>query len=146
MDYPAEMQRAAGDTREERRQKTRARVEWLNSRQPAYPSTERIVEVPVDRVVEVEKVVYRDREVPPEALARMEAAKAAIDKREPVAASVPAELVQHVNEGETVPQAKQRFLRLYSDLGNKVQMGIASKAESRLHESLHAQMNWIVSD
>lgn len=152
MDYPAEMQRAAGDTREERRQKTLDRVAWLNSRQPAYPSTERIVEVekrvevPVDRVVEVEKVVYRDRPVPPEALARMEAAKAAIDKREPVAASVPAELVHHVKEGETVPQAKQRFLRLYSDLGNKVQMGIASKAESRLHESLHAQMNWIVSD
>ena len=152
MDYPAEMRRAAGDTREVRRKKTLDRVAWLNSRQPAYPVQERIVEVekrvevPVDRIVEVEKVVYRDREVSPEALARMEAAKAAIDKREPVVASVPAELAEHVKEGETVPQAKQRFLRLYSELGNKVQMGIATKAESRLHENLHAKMNWIVSD
>ena len=153
MDYPAEMQRAAGDTREERNKKRLARVEWLNSRQPAYPVKERVVEiekrveVPVDRVVEVEKVVYRDREVSPDALARMEAAKAKIDAREPVAAPVPAELVAHVNEGETIPQAKQRFLKLYIELGHKVmQKGMATDADRRLHESLHAKMSWIVSD
>ena len=62
-----------------------------------------------------------------------------IDKREPVAASVPAELVQHVNEGETVPPSETTLPAPTATFGNKVQMGIASKAESRLHESLHAQ-------
>ena len=158
MGWPEDMDHRGATSPEDRAARREMRKAEVRARMAAaapagrvkHKEVERVVEtvreVPVDRVVEVEKVVYRDRPVPPEALARMEAAKAAIDNREPVAASVPAELVQHVNEGETVPEVKQRFLRLYSDLGNKVQMGIASKAESRLHESLHAQMNWIVSD
>jgi len=136
MDYPAEMQRAAGDTREERREKRPARVEWLN----------RKITQPV-RVETVEKIVYVDREGPERIVERLVEAKAKIDAREPAAAPVPAELAAHVNEGETIPQAKQRFLQLYRDLGNKIHMpGLATDADRRLHESLHAQMNWIVRD
>ena len=136
MDYPAETLRGDDDTREKRTEKRLARVEWLN----------RKITQPV-RVETVEKIVYVDREGPERIVERLVEAKAKIDAREPAAAPVPAELAAHVNEGETIPQAKQRFLQLYRDLGNKIHMpGLATDADRRLHESLHAQMNWIVRD
>lgn len=107
---------------------------------------EKRVEVPVDRIVE--KIVFRD---PPEQSTLrkvgegLEGVQAKLEARVKPDA-VPVELQEHVQEGETVSEAKSRFLKLYSDLGNKVQMGIAKDFERRLHESLHAKMNWITGD
>lgn len=109
---------------------------------PAFKSTPRIVE----RIVE--KIVFRD---PPEQSTLrkvgegLEGVQAKLEARVRPDA-VPVELQEHVHEGETVSEAKSRFLKLYSDLGNKVQMGIAKDFERRLHESLHAKMNWITGD
>lgn len=96
----------------------------------------------------VEKIVFRDP--PVESTLRkadvgLEAAQAKLSGRDKPDA-VPAELQEHVQEGETVAEVKSRFLKLYSDLGNKVQMSIAKDFERRLHESLHAKMNWITGD
>jgi len=100
----------------------------------------------VDRIVE--KIVFRDP--PVESTLRkvgegLEGVQAKLEARVKPDA-VPVELQEHVQEGETVSEAKSRFLKLYSDLGNKVQMGIAKDFERRLHESLHAKMNWITGD
>lgn len=97
MEYPAEMQRAAGDTREERRRKTRARVAWLNGRQPAYPVRE--------------KIVYVDREGPERIVERLVEAKAKIDQREPVVASqkLHPDLLDEKQQAETDEEANARF-------------------------------------
>ena len=100
------------------------------------------------RIEYVDRVVIKEVSAPavsPETVEMMEAARAKIN--EATAAAVPSELAEHVKKGETVPQVKQRFLELYRDLGNKIHMqGLATDADRRLHESLHAKMSWIVSD
>ena len=108
MDYPAEMQRAAGDTREARREKRAARVEWLNSRQPAYP-------------VRVE-TVYVDREGPERIVERLVEAKAKIDAREttPAPDTVPAYLEKYrgLNEEGKRQTDEQLRTQLKIDLSN----------------------------
>ena len=137
MGFSPEIDAMPRDTREQRRAWRDAKVRWYGSQKHEMPA----------RVETVEKIVYVDREGPERIVERLVEAKAKIDAREPAAAPVPAELAAHVNEGETIPQAKQRFLQLYRDLGNKIHMpGLATDADRRLHESLHAQMNWIVRD
>lgn len=114
--------------------------------EPQIVEVEVPVEVPVERIVE--KIVYRD---PPaestlrKAEAGLEAAQAKLAARDKTDV-VPDELQEHVKEGETVAEAKVRFLVLYRDLGNKIMMGRAEKHEIRLHESLSAKMNWITGD
>ena len=145
---PKELEYTVGEPQEERRRKRNERVKLygLTSQAPRVQVVTERVEVPVDRIVE--KIVYRD---PPaestlrKAEAGLEAAQAKLEARVKPDA-VPVELQEHVQEGETVAEAKSRFLKLYSDLGNKVQMNIAKDFERRLHESLHAKMNWITGD
>ena len=148
MIIPQELEYTPGEPQEDRRRKRIERVKLYGIPESAprvQVVTER-VEVPVDRIVE--KIVYRDR--PEQSTLRkvgegLEGVQAKLETRVKPDA-VPVELQEHVQEGETVSEAKSRFLKLYSDLGNKVQMGIAKDFERRLHESLHAKMNWITGD
>jgi len=123
-------------------------VEAYRERRSAWFADQKplVREVMKERIVE--KIVYRDR--PEQSTLRkvgegLEDVQAKLETRVRHDA-VPVELQEHVQEGETVSEAKSRFLKLYSDLGNKVQMGIAKDFERRLHESLHAKMNWITGD
>ena len=148
MIIPQELEYTPGEPQEERRRKRIERVKLygLPESAPRVQVVTERVEVPVDRIVE--KIVFRD---PPEQSTLrkvgegLEGVQAKLEARVKPDA-VPVELQEHVHEGETVSEAKSRFLKLYSDLGNKVQMNIAKDFERRLHESLHAKMNWITGD
>jgi len=123
-------------------------VEVYRDRRSAWFADQKPLVREVMRERIVEKIVYRDR--PEQSTLRkvgegLEDVQAKLEARVKTDA-VPVELQEHVQEGETVSEAKSRFLKLYSDLGNKVQMGIAKDFERRLHESLHAKMNWITGD
>ena len=139
MIIPQELEYTPGEPQEERRRKRIERVKLYGLPESAprvQVVTERI-EVPVDRIVE--KIVYRDPPVEStlrKAEAGLEAAQAKLEARVKPDA-VPVELQEHVQEGETVSEAKSRFLKLYSDLGNKVQMGRSEEHTSELQSRLH---------
>lgn len=87
---------------------------------------EKRVEVPVERVVEVEKVVYRDPPDLAERLEAMEAAKTKLDARPdaPAYSPPPPEIADLLRVSETYEQTNERLLPLYREAKNRAEMAI----------------------
>ena len=114
---------------------------------------EKRVEVPVERVVEVERVVYRDPPDLAERLEAMETAKTKLDERPetpeaPPYSPPPPEIADLLRVSETYEQTNERLLPLFRDAKNRAEMAIdgENKTERMKWEAkaerLQSAINW----